>query len=68
MIPKIIIQTYKSYDELPKNIKLFIKTIKKKHPEFEYMYFNDDDILNFITPFYISNADKFIYLTKRIPN
>ena len=21
-----------------------------------------------ITPFYISNADKFIYLTKRIPN
>ena len=70
MIPKIIIQIYKSYDELPKNYKLFIKTIKKNHPDFEYMHFNDnDDMLNFIKekfPEYLDKFNSFKYIIQKI--
>jgi len=69
MIPKIIIQTYKSYDELPNKIKLYIKTIKKNHPDFEYKYFNDADIEIFIKekfPEYLDKFNSFKYVIQKI--
>lgn len=47
MIPKIIIQTWKSYDLFPE-YKKNQDIIKKLHPEWEYKFFNDDDINIFI--------------------
>jgi mannosyltransferase OCH1-like enzyme len=70
MIPKIIIQTYKSKDQIPADIQPFIQRIQKYNPDFTYMFFDDADIDQFVkdkfpeyldkfnsfTPFNISNA------------
>lgn len=47
MIPKIIIQTWIS-DNLPDIYKKSQENIKLLHPDFEYKFFNDDDMTNFI--------------------
>lgn len=59
MIPKIIIQTYKSQDEIPNNLKLYIEKIKKINSDYKYLFFNDNDINNFIIDNYPEYLDKF---------
>ena len=46
-IPRIIWQTFKT-NILPKNIALQCKTWVVKNPEYEYNFFTDEDIINFI--------------------
>ena len=69
MIPKIIIQTYKSEDSLSNNDKTFIKNIKKLNPHYTYMYFDDKDIEIFIKdkfPEYINKFHSFKYTIQKI--
>jgi hypothetical protein len=49
MIPKKIFQTYKvPFDELSDNAKLLIQGWKDNNPDYEYNYYSDQDIDNFI--------------------
>jgi len=69
MIPKIIIQTYKSNSELSVVIQNYIKQIKKLNPEFTYMYFDDDDIKHFVEdkfPEYLDKFKSFKYTIQKI--
>ena len=47
-IPKIIHQTYKSYDEIPERWKLSIKKWKLYHPDWQYIFWSDHDIDQFM--------------------
>jgi mannosyltransferase OCH1-like enzyme len=69
MIPKIIIQTYKSEDGLSNDIRKFIKNIKRLNPDFTYMYFDDKDIEIFIKdkfPEYVNKFNSFKYTIQKI--
>lgn len=69
MIPKIIIQTYKSKSQLSGEIKQFIQKLKKQNPDFTYMFFNDDDIDQFIKdkfPEYLDKFNSFKYTIQKI--
>lgn len=49
MIPKIIWQTYKTkFEDLPFNPAVEAKKWKEMNPDYEYKYFDDDDVYNFI--------------------
>jgi len=48
MIPKNIIQTYKTYDTIPYKYKQFIIKIRELHPDYNYMFYSDDDIDKFM--------------------
>ena len=45
-IPKIIIQTWKSNTVPQRYIKL-IESVKINNPDYQYLFFTDDDIINF---------------------
>ena len=47
MIPKIIIQTYKSTD-LPDRAKVLVNRLKTNNPDFKYMFFSHADINAFL--------------------
>lgn len=47
-IPKIIHQTYKSYDQVPEKWKLSIKKWKLYHPDWQYIFWSDNDIDKFM--------------------
>jgi mannosyltransferase OCH1-like enzyme len=49
MIPKRIFQTYKfPFDELSDNAHFLIQEWKKNNPDYEYLYYSDKDIEDFI--------------------
>lgn len=50
-IPKIIIQTWKNCNMNPK-LQILSDKIKKLHPDFEYKFFTDEDIENFVKSYY----------------
>lgn len=50
-IPKIIHQSYKT-SNLPKEISENIENIKTLHPDWEYRFYDDNDINNFILKTY----------------
>jgi mannosyltransferase OCH1-like enzyme len=43
-----IIQTYKSYDSIPINLKSLVNKIKEYNPNWNYIFFSDKDIMCFI--------------------
>lgn len=47
MIPKIIHQTYKSA-QLPQEILPIVAELKQKNPDWEYRFYTDDDVLNYL--------------------
>ena len=49
MIPKKIFQTYTSFDELHPEMKANSKKICEMHSDWEYIFFSEQDILDFIT-------------------
>lgn len=50
LIPKIIHQTsYHKYSELPNELIENIKKMKEMNPDYEYRYYDNDDIIQFIT-------------------
>jgi 2-polyprenyl-3-methyl-5-hydroxy-6-metoxy-1,4-benzoquinol methylase len=53
-IPKIIHQTYFSEDALPPEIVKNIEYLKKNNPEWEYRFYDDKDVLEFISKNYPS--------------
>lgn len=68
MIPKNIIQTYKTVDSIPPKYQKFIQTIKDLHPDYNYMFYNDDDVDKFITtefPNILSLYNNFKYNIQR---
>ena len=50
-IPKIIIQTWKTKD-IPDRYKSMVDSIKKFNLKFEYLYFDDNDIVKFLEKHY----------------
>ncbi len=69
MIPKIIIQTYKSKSSLSGDAKEFVKKIKKLHPDYNIMYFTDEDIDDFMKtnfPQYLEKFNSFKYKIQKI--
>jgi len=50
-IPKIIIQTWKT-NIIPKKYKADIQSIKKFNPNYQYLFFTDEDIEFFLKKFY----------------
>jgi len=59
-VPKIIIQTWKDRD-IPAKYLPLIDNIKKHNPEYEYLFFTDNDILSFMKqhyPDYIKTYEK----------
>ena len=57
-IPKIIIQTWKT-SNLPNNLLCLTNKIKKLHPDFEYKFFDDNDVDTFIKNTYPEYYDIF---------
>lgn len=64
-IPKIIHQTYKN-NNLPKTYKLCQDEIKKLHPDFEYRFYTDEDIDNFIKKYFPEYYKRFNELPRMI--
>ncbi len=48
-IPKSIYQTYSSQKEIPSMARFHIWKMRKMNPEYEYHFYNDDDIEAFLT-------------------
>lgn len=44
-----IIQTYKSYDTIPLNLKLLVDKVREYNPNCNYIFFSDEDIICFIS-------------------
>lgn len=59
MIPKIIHQTYKSYDTIPKEWKNTPLSWQKLNPEYEYKFWSDNDIDNFVKNEFPQYYEKF---------
>ena len=51
VIPKIVIQTWKDKD-IPAKYLSLIDNIKKHNPDYEYLFFTDNDILSFMKQHY----------------
>lgn len=64
-IPKIIHQTYKTRN-LPQELEINVIQLKQKNPGWEYRFYNDSDIIQFISIFY--GPDILTYYEKINPN
>ena len=56
-IPKIIWQTHKTKN-LPKSSSDAIKILRKKNPDFEYRFFDNDDCYNYMKKYFNKNVLK----------
>lgn len=65
MIPKIIHQTYKDKN-LPNLFKENQSIIKKLHPDFEYKFYTDNDMYEFIKLEFPKYYNKFMNLPRKI--
>ena len=66
--PFNIIQTWKT-DNIPPKYKQMVDKVKKLHPDANYMFFTDNDIVNFIKtrfPQYLSIYNNFKYKIEKI--
>jgi len=52
MIPKKIVQTYRSWDSRPPAMIDAMMSVQQKNPDFEYQFFSDDDCRNFLMEHY----------------
>jgi mannosyltransferase OCH1-like enzyme len=64
-IPKIIHQTYKDYD-LPETYKICQNKIKQLHPDFEYRFYTDNDMFEFMKNEFSEYYDNFVKLPRMI--
>ena len=64
-IPKIIIQTWKT-NIVPQRYMKLIKSIKDYNPDYNYLFFTDDDIDNFLKIYYPKYYDVYLKLPKII--
>jgi mannosyltransferase OCH1-like enzyme len=64
-IPKIIIQTWKS-NEIPVKYKPLIESVKKINHDYQYIFFTDDDIDNFIKINYPNYYQAYLKLPVKI--
>jgi mannosyltransferase OCH1-like enzyme len=60
-IPKIIIQTWKNHN-LPEHYYKYIESIHKYNPTYTYLYFTDNDIINFLQNNYPNYYDTYLKL------
>jgi len=60
-IPKIIIQTWKD-ENIPTRYVSLIESVKRYNPTYEYMYFTDIDIENFLIKYYPNYYETFLKL------
>ena len=65
LIPKIIIQTWKS-NEIPEKYNKDIESIKKFNPDFEIKFFSDQDIEDFLKNNYLEYYDVYVKLPIKI--
>lgn len=68
MIPKIIHQIYEDMSGPPKKLKEMSKSWIKHHPDWEYQFWNKNDIENFILdkyPYFTDIYNKFPYNVQR---
>tara|TARA_B100000035_G_C21035896_1_gene570953 strand:+ start:3408 stop:4148 length:741 start_codon:yes stop_codon:yes gene_type:complete len=61
-IPKNIIQTWKT-NEIPEKCINYRKSIKEKHPDYNFIFFNDEEIETFIQNYY----PKYYETYKKLP-
>ena len=64
-IPKIIHQTYKNYN-LPEIYKMCQTEIKRLHPDFEYLFYTDNDMDRLIKTQFPEYYEKFNELPRMI--
>ena len=67
-IPKIIIQTWKT-DHIPSKCIKYVNELKRLHPDYKYLYFTDDGILEFLNnnyPQYLETFNNFKYKIQKI--
>jgi mannosyltransferase OCH1-like enzyme len=60
-IPKIIIQTWKD-NNVPNRYKKLVASIKEHNPDYEYLFFTDDDIEKFLQKDYPEYYETFLKL------
>lgn len=65
MIPKIIHQTYKSID-LPETFKMCQDKVIELHPDFEYRFYTDKDMYEFIEKDFPDYYENFMKLPRKI--
>lgn len=65
MIPKNIIQTWKTSD-IPEPFATWSKQIQQEHPDFNYLFFDDSQVDKFIEVNYPQYHDYFKSITSRI--
>jgi len=69
MIPTNIIQTYKTWDSIPDKFLEYINKLKELNPNYTYMFFDDNDIEDFMNtkfPQFRTLYDSFKYTIQRI--
>ncbi|NBH89785.1 MULTISPECIES: glycosyltransferase family 32 protein [Parabacteroides] len=59
MIPKIIHQIWSSAEELPKSYKALIETWRRDYPDWKYILWDDDRIIEFMENYYPQYIDLF---------
>jgi len=60
-IPKIIIQTWKS-QTVPQRYIPLIDSVKTNNPDYQYLFFTDDDIINFFKLYYPQYLNTYLNL------
>ncbi len=61
-IPKIIIQTWKT-DTIPDKYTTYVKTLKELHPDYQYIFFTDEQIEHFLK----NNYPQYYETYKKLP-
>ena len=61
-IPKIIIQTWKT-DTIPDKYTTYVKTLKELHPDYQYIFFTDEEIEHFLK----NNYPQYYETYKKLP-
>lgn len=61
-IPKIIIQTWKT-DNVPNTYTSYVETLKELHPDYQYIFFTDETIEDFLK----SNYPQYYETYKKLP-
>jgi mannosyltransferase OCH1-like enzyme len=64
-IPKIIHQTYKDHI-LPENYRMCQREMKKLHPDYEYRFYTDEDMFQFMQTHFPEYQDAFQRLPRKI--
>ena len=60
LIPKYIHQTYKSWAQVPNEMKLSISKMREINSNYQYFFYDDNEILQFLHRFYPSKIDLYL--------